>query len=316
MGGPSPALLMDAPPAAETASCPPGASPDERRALGYNAEARLAGSSLSAFLSVAEVLRDMGVRAPRVFAADPERGLAIIGDALLVREAADPAAEVAHYARAGAVLARVRAAGASAGPFADGLWTLQTYDDTALMAEVRLLTEWYVPHVTGAPASEGAAAAFEAAWREALSALGPRETLVLRDYHAENLIVLDREGADGIGVIDFQDALVGSSAYDLASLIEDARRDVSPAAVKAAWAAGTEGVEDVERFEADYAILAAQRNTKILGIFARLNDRDAKAKYPTFFPRIKRHLARDLAHPGLAAVRAWTEEHLPEVMRG
>ena len=143
-----------------------------------------------------------------------------------------------------------------------------------------------------------------------LSGLGPADTLVLRDYHAENVLVTE----DGVGVIDFQDALVGRSAYDFASLIEDARRDVGEGTARALY-------EDaVSRrsasFADDYAILAAQRNAKILGIFARLIERDGKPRYGAFVPRVRRLFAEDLARPPLAPVRAWAERYLPEVLGG
>ena len=309
-GGPRPALLMDALGAAEAPTCPPDASPGERAALGYNAEARLAGSSLAAFAGVSGWLRGRGVRAPEVIAMDEGAGLALVedlGDRLLAAEASDPAAERAHYARAAEVLHALAEAGAAPGPIPGG-WVLQEYDETAMMAEVRLLTEWYGDHV-GAPFTDGAKAAYEAAWREALGALGPADTLVLRDYHAENVLVLD--GGEGVGVIDFQDALVGRSAYDFASLLEDARRDVGAATARALYedAVARRGAA----FETDYAILAAQRNAKILGIFARLIERDGKPRYGAFLPRVRALFARDLARPALRPVRAWAEEFLPEV---
>ncbi|MBB4657567.1 aminoglycoside phosphotransferase family protein [Parvularcula dongshanensis] len=314
-GGPSPALLMNAPPAEESAACPPDATPEERAALGYNAEARLAGPSLSAFMDVARWLRERGVHAPEVFAADREHGFAVIedmGDRLLAVEAADPAAERAHYARSIKVLHALRDTGAEPGPI--GAWTLQTYDETALLAEARLLPEWYVPYATGEALLDGADEAYENAWREVLSQLGPCDTLVLRDFHAENILVL----GEGVGVIDFQDALVGSAAYDLASLIEDARRDLAPGHAQALYQGYVERLSkgDRERFETDYAILAAQRNAKILGIFARLQVRDGKPRYGAFVPRVRAHFQTDLARAPLAPVRAWAERYLPEVVRG
>lgn len=312
MDGPRPALLMDAPPAAESAACPPDADEAARTALGYNAEARLAGSSLHAFAGLSSWLRERGVRAPQVYAMDPGAGLAVIedmGDALLSTEVSDPAAERAHYARACEVLHTLAEAGATTGPIAEGAWHLQDYDDTAMMAEVRLLTEWYGPYA-GAPFSAAAKAAHEDAWRRTLSGLGPADTLVLRDYHAENILVL----SEGVGVIDYQDALVGRSAYDFASLIEDARRDVGAATARVLYedAVARRG----DSFAGDYAILAAQRNAKILGIFARLIERDAKPRYGAFVPRVRALFARDLARPQLAPVRAWAEEHMPELADG
>ena len=311
-GGPAPALLMDAPPAAEGAACPPDATPEERGRLGYNAEARLAGPNLAAFTELARCLRARGVRAPEVYTEDQAQGFAVIedlGDALLAREAADQAAEAAHYARAGEVPHRLREVGAAPGPI--GSWHLQTYDETAMLAEVRLLPQWYVPYAD-ASLRESAGTAYDAAWTEALAALGPADTLTLRDYHAENILVLK----DGVGVIDFQDALVGRSAYDFASLIEDARRDVGEAAARSLYEGAALRAPDPAQFETDYALLAAQRNAKILGIFARLIVRDSKPRYEAFLPRMRAHFRADLARPALAPVRAWFEEHLPELARG
>ena len=152
-GGPRPALLMDAPGAGDGPACPPDASDEERAALGYDAEARLAGSSLAAFAGLSSWLRARGVRAPEVYAADEAAGLALIedmGDALLATQAGDPAAERAHYARAAEVLHLLAEAGAKPGEVADGSWHLQEYDETAMMAEVGLLTEWYGPYAGGA----------------------------------------------------------------------------------------------------------------------------------------------------------------------
>ena len=310
-GGPTRALLMDAPPAAESAVCPPDASPEARAALGYNAQARLAGSSLAAFAGLSGWLRARGVHAPEVYARDDAHGFAVIedmGDRLLSVASGDDAAERAHYARALGPLDALRAAGVTEEA---GGWPLQTYDETALMAEVALLPQWYGPYA-GTPLGEEAVAAFEAAWREALSALGPCDTLVLRDYHAENVLVLD----EGVGVIDFQDALIGSSAYDLASLLEDARRDVGEVAARDLYERHAEGAADRALFDTDYALLAAQRNTKILGIFARLIERDGKPRYGAFVPRVRAHLARDLTRAPLAPVRAWAAAHLPELLAG
>ena len=313
-GGPSPALLMDAPPAREAAVCLPGMDGAARRALGYNAEARLAGSDLSAFAGLSDWLRGAGVRAPEVFAADEAAGLAVLEDlgaGVLAEAAADPAAEAAGYEAAVDVLIRLAKTPPPGAPLRG--WSVQTYDDAAMRAEVRLLTAWWVPFAGGAPASEEAVRAYEAAWDEVLARLGPCDTLVLRDYHAENLLVLP-EG--GVGVIDFQDALVGRSAYDLASLLEDARRDVPPALEERLYERFASRRPDRARFETDYAVLAAQRNAKILGIFARLIRRDGKPRYEAFLPRVRAHFARDLARAPLAPVASWAARFHPELLHG
>ena len=139
---------------------------------------------------------------------------------------------------------------------------------------------------------------------------------VLRDYHAENIMLLRPEqGAGEQGVIDFQDALVGHPAYDLVSLLQDARRDVSPALEAKMLARYRECAGCDDAFEADYARLGAQRNTKIVGIFARLNERDGKPRYLDMIPRVWEALERDLAHPALAPVAQWFDANIPNELR-
>ena len=146
---------------------------------------------------------------------------------------------------------------------------------------------------------------------------------MLRDYHSPNLIALaERAAPRDTGIIDFQDALIGPEAYDLVSLLQDARLDV-PATIESellesyiAAAAAQEPAFDEALFRYTYAALGAQRNTKILGIFARLAKRDGKRQYLAHIPRIWGYLARDLAHPELHPLRAWYDTHLPPSIRG
>jgi aminoglycoside/choline kinase family phosphotransferase len=147
--------------------------------------------------------------------------------------------------------------------------------------------------------------------------------LVLRDYHAENLMWLDeRSGIARSGQLDFQDALAGSPAYDVVSLLEDARRDVPPplaAAMIERYITGRKARDasfDVEGFKLAAALLAAQRNTKIVGIFARLWKRDGKPRYTKFLPRMWGYLDRDLRHPKLAALKQWFDKSIPPAWRG
>ena len=191
------------------------------------------------------------------------------------------------------------------------------YDALALEAEALLLIEWYWPLKKGAPAAENLCTEYVALWRETLTGLSAPHTFVLRDFHAENLLWLPaREGVKRVGVIDFQDALYGAAAYDLVSLLEDARRDVDPALAESmiAYYLRFGGPQlDAEGFRRDYAILAAQRNAKILGIFARLAKRDNKPRYLDLLPRVEGHFRRDLARPALAPLRAFFAKHLPEI---
>jgi aminoglycoside/choline kinase family phosphotransferase len=170
----------------------------------------------------------------------------------------------------------------------------------------------------------GAAArtAYHAAWAEAFTHLDAREpVLCLRDYHAGNLIWLpERPGPARVGLLDFQDGLLGSPAYDLVSLLQDARRDVSPALEQAMLgryiaAAKQRPGFDADRFRLAYAILGAQRNAKIVGIFTRLSRRDGKPVYLRHLPRVWRHLSADLDHPALKPLRTWFERQIPAAAR-
>lgn len=312
------AVLMIAPPGAEEPACPKDAKPEERKALGYNAMARLAGPNLNAFTALSAALRNAGLSAPEVYAADPAAGLALIedlGDDLFARVAGDRD-ETTLYRAAVEALAALRGA---ALPRPNGAgYVMLDYDEAALQAEANLLSEWYWALKKGAPIPDDLQAEYAAIWTELLHDLTPPHSFVLRDYHAENLLWLPtREGVRRVGVIDFQDALFGAAAYDLVSLLEDARRDVDPALAEAMIAhyldrAAANDNAAREAFRRDYALLAAQRNAKILGIFARLAKRDGKPRYLDFLPRVESHFRRDLQRPGLEPLAAFFARHFPE----
>lgn len=313
------AILMNAPPAAESAPCPPDATPEERRRLGYNAMARLAGPNLNAFLAVADTARAAGLSTPEIYAADPASGFALIedlGDDLYARAIPAGADETDLYETAIDALVALRAA-APAPPKTAG-YQMLAYDETAMEAEVMLVPDWYFPHLKGAAASDDLKADYLAAWRPVLANLSAPSMMVLRDYHAENLLWLPgRAGYRRAGIIDFQDGLYGNPAYDLVSLLEDARRDVSAdlaAAMISRYAKGASALPgfDEAAFRRDYAILGAQRNAKILGIFARLIHRDRKPRYADFFPRVEAHFRGDLAHQDLAPVARFFTRHFGE----
>ncbi len=314
------AVLMNAPPAAESAPCPPDATDAERRELGYNAMARLAGPNLNAFLAIARALGDAGLSAPEVYAADPETGFALIedlGDWLYARAIPDGADETALYANAVDALLALREADPE--PPCGARYRMLSYDRLAMEAEVALVTEWWWACKTGARPSPDLAAEHAAAWDAVLAELSAPHALILRDYHAENLLWLpDRAGHRRVGVIDFQDGLFGHAAYDLVSLLEDARRDVAPGLAEDMIArycerSGSAPGFDAQAFRRDYAILGAQRNAKILGVFARLIRRYGKPRYAQFLPRVEAHFRSDLARPALAPVRAFYARRLPEI---
>jgi hypothetical protein len=263
------------------------------------------------FLTIAGHLLDRGFKPPRPLAIDREKGLLLLEDfgdervaPLLARE---PERETEVYDRAVGILARL---GRDPAP-AD----LQPYDEEAMAREVLLFTDWYGPALGLELDPLSFLAAWSEAWADVLAAARARPVMVLRDYHADNLMVLP----DGdLGLLDFQDALAGHPAYDLVSLLQDARRTVSPELQEEMLERYCQAaeIEDRDTFRAHYEVLGAQRNVKILGIFTRLWKRDGKPFYPTMHPRIWTYTERNLLHPALAPVRAWFDANVPQSLRG
>jgi hypothetical protein len=317
------AMLMDQPQGAEAPVAPANADEEARRALGYNAVSRLAGADCARFAAASAWLRGHGLAAPEIYAADCANGFLIIedlGDALFANVLADGGDEAELYRAAVTVLAKIHAADAPTQISPDR--PLFDYDTIALSAETDLLSEWFMPLALGRNATEDEVAEYRGLWRKTLKGLKGRKVFVHRDYHAENLLWLPgREGLSRVGLIDFQDAVAGSMAYDLISLTEDARRDVSPEMGETATqhylaAMRAQGTPlDETSFRHEMAVMAAQRNAKIVGIFARLYSRDGKARYLAFLPRVWRYLERDLAHPALADLRAWYDRTIPKDKR-
>lgn len=259
------------------------------------------------FLAVAGHLLDRGFSPPRPLAVDRDKGLLLLEDfgddrvgPLLQRE---PQRERAIYEAAVDILSRVAAQPAPE--------ELPPYDAAVMEREVLLFPEWYAPALALDVDEAAYLPAWREAWQDVLRVVETNPVLVLRDYHADNLMVL-ADRAD-LGLLDFQDALAGHAAYDLVSLLQDARRDVAPALEEAMLALYCDAANVADRalFRAHYEILGAQRNTKILGIFTRLWKRDGKAHYLPLQPRVWRYLERNLAHPALAAVRDWFEANVP-----
>ncbi|MEM1277566.1 MAG: phosphotransferase [Pseudomonadota bacterium] len=278
------------------------------------------GEDVRPFVAMTNWLRDHRFSAPRIDAQDLEQGFLLLedlGDELYRDVCAEaPDSEKALYSAAIDLLAEMtRLPLPERLPFSDEGWPLAPYDAPVLHSEARLVTDWYRPGVLGTKTPPDLAAEFESLLLEAIAPLAStRDVVVLRDYHAENLLWLpERQGTARVGLLDYQDALAGHPAYDLVSLLEDARRDTSEAlqeAMIARFIARTGLASDP--FLQAYAALGAQRNLKIIGIFARLAVRDGKARYPDLIPRVWRHLQRDLAHPALAELRDWVARHLPE----
>lgn len=322
-------MLMDQPRNQEAAACPSGANEDERRRLGYNAMARLAGPDCKPFAAVSEFLRRHGLNAPQIIAHDYDSGFLLIedfGDGRFADLILKGHSERPLYESAIDVLAHLHQVVAPenlAVPGA-GAVPLLAYDVLALRTEVHLLLEWFYPAATGQSISMEAGQHFSEAWDDALKRIRPdKPVVVLRDFHAENLMWLEHPvGGSRAGLLDFQDALAGSSAYDLVSLTEDARRDVSTELAEEMFRRyvskrrSVERAFDEEAFRFSAALLAAQRNTKIVGIFARLWKRDGKPRYTQYLPRMWRYLERDLSHPALGSLKSWFDTHIPQSLRG
>jgi len=318
------ALLMDQPQGEESPDAPANATPAERQALGYNAIARLAGSDCGRFIAAANYLRTLGLSSPEIYAEDAAKGFVLIedlGDDLYADVLAASGDETALYRAAADVLAKLHARGAPS-DLSPGK-PLYAYDETALIAEAELLPQWFIPLALGRDASADELAEHRALWRDAIRVqIADRRVFVHRDYHAQNLIWLPgRNGAARVGLIDFQDAVAGPMAYDLISLVEDARRDVDPALAELTTARYLEAMAEQgtplhpECFSQQKAVFAAQRNAKIVGIFARLFKRDGKPRYLDYLPRVWGYLDRDLEHPALEPLKAWYDRAVPHDAR-
>ncbi len=267
------------------------------------------------FIHVDRLLRGMGLSAPEIIAEDAEAGLLLLedlGDNTYTRVLADGGDEAALYELALDLLVELHRR-------FKGNETLPPYDDEAFLTEATLLTDWYLPALQGQETPASVRTEYCELWLAALAeARRMPATLVLRDYHVDNMIWLpDRSGAAACGLLDFQDARLGPVTYDLVSLFEDARRDVPTALTAKLLDRYLEAFPELDReaFTASYAIMGAQRSAKILGIFTRLDRRDGKPGYLTHIPRVWRWLEGDLAHPALADLRAWFERELPRRAR-
>jgi aminoglycoside/choline kinase family phosphotransferase len=266
------------------------------------------------FLRVARLLHRLGLSAPGILAADEEAGLLLLedfGDETYTRVLAAGGGEAALYTLATDLLIDLhRSFQASMAK------SIPAYDDDRLLTEAALLVDWYLPAVRGGVQTETALREeYLDRWRDtfvAARAIGA--TLVLRDYHVDNLMLLQgRSGIAACGLLDFQDAVVGPPSYDLVSLLEDARRDVPADLAQRMIARYLDAFPalDGDAFRASYAIMGAQRSAKIVGIFTRLDRRDGKPIYLKHIARVWRWLEGDLRHPALAALRAWFDRELP-----
>ncbi|HEX2554390.1 MAG TPA: tRNA (adenosine(37)-N6)-threonylcarbamoyltransferase complex ATPase subunit type 1 TsaE [Microvirga sp.] len=312
------AILMIAPPRL--------VGPPVRRGRPYTAIAKLA-ETVHAFVAMDRGLRALGFSAPAIYGEALEAGLLVIedlGDGGVV-DADGPIPE--RYGEATRLLARLHGQRElpTVLPVSEERdHALPPFDLEALLIEAELLLDWYMPHILGVRPSGSVRAEFVNLWSDALmEVVAAPPTWTLRDYHSPNLIWLpERQGLARVGLIDFQDAVLGHPAYDVASLLQDARVTV-PAELElkllglyARERRAGDPAFDTAGFARAYAIMGAQRATKILGIFARLDKRDGKPQYLRHLPRIEAYLARDLAHPALERLKGWYDAVLPRLGAG
>lgn len=307
-GGVERRILMDAP------KQPDG--PPVRDSLPYSRVAHLA-EDVRPFAAICQCLREAGYAAPAIHASDLESGLLLLDDLGEGKLVEDGRPIEDRYCCAARLLADMHdRKWPEAIPLADGTdrYPIPRYDRGAMMIEASLFADWYAPRLLGRKLDKEERDGFDACWEALVSEAQRAEaTLVLRDYHSPNLIWRgDRAFPDCLGLIDFQDAVIGPTAYDLASLAQDARVDIRAeleTKLVDHYLGSRRSLADAERFRRDYAIMAALRATKILGIFVRLDERDDKPAYLAHLPRLRDYLRRSLARPALARYREWLTAH-------
>ena len=273
---------------------------------------------LAPFIAIGDTLARLGFSVPAVFAADVDEGLALqedFGDGTFSRllEAGEGADGL--YALATDVLValhkRFRPEDAAS-------LSLPVYDAALFVEQVMLFADVYVPVATGRPLADADRAELEAAWAGVIAdACSGPASLLLRDYHVDNLMRLDRPGVAAAGLLDFQNAGLGPVAYDLVSLLEDARRDVPSELAARMVERYVSAFPDLDRaaFRRSCAVLGAVRHARIVAIFTRLALRERKRAYLVHLPRVWRLLEGQLAKPDLAPVAAWFDRHLPPGLR-
>lgn len=266
---------------------------------------------LASFLAVDGYLQAAGLRAPKIYAEDLANGFAVMEDfgdstyTTLLDAGAEPEP---LYSLAVQVLSRLHKT-----IDAHDL-ELPRYDDGNYEREISLFADWYWVARTGAPMRAKQREEYDSIWRELLKGVSTeRECLVLRDYHVDNLMRIEGSGTDGCGLLDFQDARIGSRAYDLVSLFEDARRDVDMDMAKRLVSGYLDNHSELNRdaFAYDYRVLGAHRHAKILGIFVRLCVRDGKQHYLNYLPRVQRLFERSLEDDRLRSLADWLGAHHP-----
>ena len=311
----TPVILMDWPPQPD--------GPPIRDGKPYSRIAHLA-EGVRPFVAIAAALGDAGCSVPNIFAADLDAGLLVIedfGDRVFGVEMREGTAQRDLWRAGVDALVDLRKSVPPPVMTLPGgkAVTMPRYDAEAFGIETELLLDWYWPALHGTPVPAAVRAEYNALWAAIFARLAMLpHGWALRDYHSPNLLWLPERAAPGnVGIIDFQDAQIGPHAYDLVSLVQDARVDV-PDALQAELlahycdrVAARDPTFDRAAFTWSFAALGAQRNSKILGIFARLAHRDGKPAYLAHIPRIWRYLARDLEHPELAGLKSWFDRAFP-----
>lgn len=268
-----------------------------------------AGEDVRPFVAVTNMLIDAELSPPKILAEDIEYGFLLLedlGDGLFAKLCkTDPDCETQLYETAVDVLVSLHR---------EPPHDLPQYDLATYLREVKLLTEWYLPAATGTPTGPELQTQFEQIVKTICQSIPDTpQVLVMRDYHAENLLWLaDQIGIKRVGLLDYQDALAGHPAYDLVSLLQDARRDTSSTLQHHMLQRYLDSAQpEQDAFVTAYNILGMQRNIKILGIFARLCIRDKKAHYVDLLPRVWGHLQENLKHASCAEMAIWFTQNVP-----
>lgn len=288
----------------------------ERQAMVMDTPAK--GENFPAFVEISEYLHKNGYSAPEILARDMEKGFLLLEDLgsdsftrVLEQQIGD--IENRIYSAAIDLLAQWH------NPANQNLPSLPLYDEDLYLREVALFPDWFLPQIMGAEKAAVLRVEYMDIWREILRSFPLAQNIfVHRDFHADNLMWLpQREGIKRVGLLDFQDAVMGDAAYDMMSLLEDARRDVSGELADDMIARYLQktGVDE-KNFRNAYDILGAQRNSKIIGIFVRLAVRDGKDGYLRFLPRVWAHLQRDMSNPLLKNLREWLDANVPLEAQG